>query len=301
MMGDNGKSSAILSDSTSPEVASQLTSSLNALSSSINQRSRKLRTPRSLSQMSEEYADEPIDEEADEDDEEEDEDDEPLDDLVEDEDEDIEEDLDDADRHEDVVSSALDAKLLQQLEASGASEQLKQLLNSSLLTNSSSDARSQLVNALMNSGAEMTGLDASTLASLAAAITNVANSSSGTIHSPASNGSHMSGGGSPPPRSLTTIRKRRSQSQHPTTTNITTSSIDLGTPLGDSLDLTSGSAGSGGRSKVFECKVCHHRFGYKHVLQNHERIHTGTFFSTLGQTWLPQTTGTHLTFVKVIE
>lgn len=30
-----------------------------------------------------------------------------------------------------------------------------------------------------------------------------------------------------------------------------------------------------GRNKIFECKVCKRCFGYKHVLQNHERIHTG--------------------------
>lgn len=30
-----------------------------------------------------------------------------------------------------------------------------------------------------------------------------------------------------------------------------------------------------GRNKVFECKTCNRKFGYKHVLQNHERIHTG--------------------------
>lgn len=29
------------------------------------------------------------------------------------------------------------------------------------------------------------------------------------------------------------------------------------------------------REKVFTCKVCNRSFGYKHVLQNHERTHTG--------------------------
>lgn len=29
------------------------------------------------------------------------------------------------------------------------------------------------------------------------------------------------------------------------------------------------------RSKNFECQTCHKRFGYKHVLQNHEKVHTG--------------------------
>lgn len=32
---------------------------------------------------------------------------------------------------------------------------------------------------------------------------------------------------------------------------------------------------SGGREKVFVCQVCNRSFGYKHVLQNHERTHTG--------------------------
>ncbi|XP_043246592.1 protein krueppel-like [Amphibalanus amphitrite] len=31
----------------------------------------------------------------------------------------------------------------------------------------------------------------------------------------------------------------------------------------------------GGREKVFVCQVCNRSFGYKHVLQNHERTHTG--------------------------
>jgi krueppel-like family protein len=30
-----------------------------------------------------------------------------------------------------------------------------------------------------------------------------------------------------------------------------------------------------GRDKVFTCGTCHRSFGYKHVLQNHERTHTG--------------------------
>ena len=32
---------------------------------------------------------------------------------------------------------------------------------------------------------------------------------------------------------------------------------------------------SSGREKVFTCGVCNRSFGYKHVLQNHERTHTG--------------------------
>ncbi|XP_076629165.1 krueppel [Colletes latitarsis] len=34
-------------------------------------------------------------------------------------------------------------------------------------------------------------------------------------------------------------------------------------------------AGKDGRDKVFTCGVCSRSFGYKHVLQNHERTHTG--------------------------
>ena len=34
-------------------------------------------------------------------------------------------------------------------------------------------------------------------------------------------------------------------------------------------------AGEGSRDKVFSCSICHRTFGYKHVLQNHERTHTG--------------------------
>lgn len=33
--------------------------------------------------------------------------------------------------------------------------------------------------------------------------------------------------------------------------------------------------GMNGRDKVFTCKICNRSFGYKHVLQNHERTHTG--------------------------
>lgn len=33
--------------------------------------------------------------------------------------------------------------------------------------------------------------------------------------------------------------------------------------------------GEGSRDKVFSCSICQRTFGYKHVLQNHERTHTG--------------------------
>lgn len=38
---------------------------------------------------------------------------------------------------------------------------------------------------------------------------------------------------------------------------------------------TSVAAHQNGRDKVFTCKICNRSFGYKHVLQNHERTHTG--------------------------
>lgn len=286
-MGDTDQTSATRIDSNSSNVVSSQLNPLSTTSSSMaGQRTRKPRMPRSLSQMSEEYADDPVDDDPttnavstvidpEEDDDEDEDEDEPLDEG--DEDEEIEEDCDDdADRAEDVVSSALDAKLLQQLESSGAGEHFRQLLNTS------TDNRSELINVLMNSGAEAAGLDASTLASLTAALTNAVNSSSAptSLHSPDSNGSHMSSRSSPQTRSTSTGRKRKSNLQQCTTTSSSIgvgsgSSTDLSMPI-DSLDLTSGSGGPNGRSKVFECKVCHHRFGYKHVLQNHERIHTGT-------------------------
>lgn len=38
---------------------------------------------------------------------------------------------------------------------------------------------------------------------------------------------------------------------------------------------TSTTTGTPGRDKVFICPICNRSFGYKHVLQNHERTHTG--------------------------
>lgn len=38
---------------------------------------------------------------------------------------------------------------------------------------------------------------------------------------------------------------------------------------------TSTTTGAPGRDKVFVCPICNRSFGYKHVLQNHERTHTG--------------------------
>ena len=47
---------------------------------------------------------------------------------------------------------------------------------------------------------------------------------------------------------------------------------------GGSAHATSANSGGdpyNGRDKVFTCKICNRSFGYKHVLQNHERTHTG--------------------------
>uniref|UniRef100_A0A182J6C1 C2H2-type domain-containing protein n=1 Tax=Anopheles atroparvus TaxID=41427 RepID=A0A182J6C1_ANOAO len=38
---------------------------------------------------------------------------------------------------------------------------------------------------------------------------------------------------------------------------------------------TTGASRDPSRDKVFTCKICNRSFGYKHVLQNHERTHTG--------------------------
>jgi hypothetical protein len=43
----------------------------------------------------------------------------------------------------------------------------------------------------------------------------------------------------------------------------------------DSGGAPRGTQSANGREKVFTCKVCNRSFGYKHVLQNHERTHTG--------------------------
>lgn len=72
----------------------------------------------------------------------------------------------------------------------------------------------------------------------------------------------------------------------PVTSNLVDSATNSGTfaqlsspvssncPTPMSIISTTGS-NIPGRSKTFECKVCRRKFGYKHVLQNHERIHTG--------------------------
>lgn len=50
--------------------------------------------------------------------------------------------------------------------------------------------------------------------------------------------------------------------------------VDGNAPLSPPTSI-SPEAGKDGRDKVFTCGVCSRSFGYKHVLQNHERTHTG--------------------------
>lgn len=57
-----------------------------------------------------------------------------------------------------------------------------------------------------------------------------------------------------------------------------TASSDYGSAAGgsgSSRGSTSVAVHQNGRDKVFTCKICNRSFGYKHVLQNHERTHTG--------------------------
>lgn len=46
-------------------------------------------------------------------------------------------------------------------------------------------------------------------------------------------------------------------------------------PGSGSTTSTTTTTGATGRERTFQCPVCHRCFGYKHVLQNHERTHTG--------------------------
>lgn len=46
-------------------------------------------------------------------------------------------------------------------------------------------------------------------------------------------------------------------------------------PGSGSTTSTTTTVGQTGRERTFQCPVCHRCFGYKHVLQNHERTHTG--------------------------
>lgn len=70
----------------------------------------------------------------------------------------------------------------------------------------------------------------------------------------------------PPPQELERARKRRR-----------TPKLDEAASAPPSPPSSGSSPGAADppRDKLFTCKVCSRSFGYKHVLQNHERTHTG--------------------------
>lgn len=58
--------------------------------------------------------------------------------------------------------------------------------------------------------------------------------------------------------------------------NVSPSSDTPSSPMNDSVEMKQQFVTKDGRrSRVFECKICNKKFGYKHVLQNHEKTHTG--------------------------
>lgn len=62
----------------------------------------------------------------------------------------------------------------------------------------------------------------------------------------------------------------------PTSGSSPQSTGSIETPIiSTSTAVSSGSTKDMSRDKVFTCKICSRSFGYKHVLQNHERTHTG--------------------------
>lgn len=67
--------------------------------------------------------------------------------------------------------------------------------------------------------------------------------------------------------------KRKSTKVAKTESNVQ-NSLESVAPLSPPTSI-SPEAGKDGRDKVFTCGVCSRSFGYKHVLQNHERTHTG--------------------------
>ncbi|XP_063530435.1 protein krueppel-like [Cydia strobilella] len=74
-----------------------------------------------------------------------------------------------------------------------------------------------------------------------------------------------------PPPELDRGRKRRRASKLDDT--VTTSHTTA--PLSPPSSGSSPGAADPPRDKLFTCKICSRSFGYKHVLQNHERTHTG--------------------------
>lgn len=49
-------------------------------------------------------------------------------------------------------------------------------------------------------------------------------------------------------------------------------SVDLNCNIGSATTTTTRDPT---KEKIFTCKICNRSFGYKHVLQNHERTHSG--------------------------
>ncbi|KAL1459134.1 hypothetical protein WDU94_011141 [Cyamophila willieti] len=74
-------------------------------------------------------------------------------------------------------------------------------------------------------------------------------------------------------------KRRKSDSQESTSPDL--QAIPLSPPTSGSSPQSNASAGSipeekqDNKEKVFTCNICNRSFGYKHVLQNHERTHTG--------------------------
>lgn len=74
-------------------------------------------------------------------------------------------------------------------------------------------------------------------------------------------------------------KRRKSESQESTSPDI--QAVPLSPPTSGSSPQSNASAGSNpeekadNKEKVFTCNICNRSFGYKHVLQNHERTHTG--------------------------
>uniref|UniRef100_A0A182R6Y9 C2H2-type domain-containing protein n=1 Tax=Anopheles funestus TaxID=62324 RepID=A0A182R6Y9_ANOFN len=58
-------------------------------------------------------------------------------------------------------------------------------------------------------------------------------------------------------------------------TTITTTTTSNNNNTSSSTSCSSVTSRDPSRDKVFTCKICSRSFGYKHVLQNHERTHTG--------------------------
>lgn len=73
--------------------------------------------------------------------------------------------------------------------------------------------------------------------------------------------------------SSTEVRKRKMWKTSDEET--TMSALPLSSPTSSASPPSSTDAKESNRDKQFTCGVCNRSFGYKHVLQNHERTHTG--------------------------